>query len=261
MICLHGFLDTGAAFDPLAGALADRWRVVVPSHRGHGESGHVGAGGYYHFPDYLLDVDGLYRALDIDKAIVVGHSMGASVACYFAGTFPDRVEGLVLLDGIGPPTVAQHELAPKRMRRWIDDVRRREGVTAPGAASLEDVARRIGRLSTGATPQRLLELAREAAWEDDEGRWHWRFDPLHRTQAPVAFDHLRFRFFLAAITCPVLALWAEKTPMHSPDEAAREAALGDVTVETIPGTGHNLHHERPDEVAQAMRRFLLAHGL
>ncbi|MDP6945720.1 MAG: alpha/beta hydrolase, partial [Myxococcota bacterium] len=127
-----------------------------------------------------------------------------------------------------------------------------------GAANLEAVARSIGRLSSRAAPERLLELAAAATVKDDTGRYQWRFDGLHRTQAPIPFDPLRFRAFLDRITCPVLALWAETSPMHAPDEAARVAAIGDVTMETLEGTGHNMHHERPEAVGAAIRRFLEA---
>jgi len=258
LIVLHGFLDTSAAFVPIMEALGDRWRVWVPDQRGHGQSDAIGAGGYYHFPDYLLDLDGLYRHLGIDKAIVVGHSMGASIACYFAGVFPERISALVLMDGIGPPTDVAADKVPNITRRWIDDVRRQEAHAPSGAANLESVARSIGRLSTRASPERLLALAEAATIKDEAGRYQWRFDPLHRTQAPIPFDPIRFRSFLERITCPVLALWAEASPMHAPDEDARMAALGDATVEVIPHTGHNMHHERPEAVAEAIRRFLEA---
>jgi pimeloyl-ACP methyl ester carboxylesterase len=255
---LHGFLDTSASFAPMMEDLGDQWRIWTPDHRGHGRSDAVGVGGYYHFPDYLLDLDGLYRHLGLERAVLVGHSMGASIACYFAGTFPERVSALVLLDGIGPPKGIVADKVPDSTRRWIADVRRRDAHSTKGAETLEAVARSIGRLSTKAAPERLLELAQAATVRDDSGRYQWRFDPLHRTQAPIPFDPLRFRAYLERITSPVLALWAEVSPMHAPDEDARLAALGDVTVETIPGTGHNMHHEQPVAVAEAIRRFLVA---
>ena len=145
---------------------------------------------------------------------------------------------------------------PSRTRRWIDDVRRQESHTVKGAANLEAVARSIGRLSSRASSEYLLELAAAATVRDETGRYQWRFDPLHRTQAPMPFDPVVFREYLERITCPVLALWAEVSPMHAPDEVARLTALGDVTVETIPDTGHNMHHERPEAVAAAIRAFL-----
>lgn len=256
VIVLHGYLDTAEAFTPIALELADRWRVIVPDHRGHGQSGHVSAGGYYHFADYLLDLDGLYAELGTREAVLVGHSMGGSIGCYFAGTFPERVRGLVLLDGIGPPLSVKVEDAPERVRQWVADVRAKEGHQGRGAPDLDAVARSISRLSTRTSPGRLLDLARAATYEDDDGRLRWRFDPLHRTRAPMGFDAERFLAFLRRIACPTLALWAEQSPMHGPDEEERVAAIKGLTQSVVSGTGHNLHHERPEEVAQAIGRFL-----
>ena len=261
LIFLHGFLDTAQAFVGMMPHFEDAFRIYAPDHRGHGLSDAVGAGGYYHFPDYLLDLDGLYTRFNIEQAILVGHSMGASIACYFAGTFPERVRGMVLLDGIGPPKGVVADKVPDSTRRWIGDVRRRDLHAPKGAESLDAVARSIGRLSSKASTERLMELAQAASVEDEHGRYQWRFDPLHRTHAPMSFDPQRFRAYLERITCPTLVLWAEVSPMHAPDEEARLAALGDVEVATIARTGHNMHHEQPDVVAQAIRTFLDKRGL
>lgn len=259
VVLLHGLLDTREAMRPIAEALADRWRVLVPDQRGHGESDRVGAGGYYHFPDYVLDLDALLRHERLERAHLVGHSMGASVACYFAGSFPERVASLVGLDGIGPPTEGDGpDEAARRMRRWVEGVRRNERYVPRGAESLDELAERLGRSSPRASRQRLHELVRVAAEQGADGLWRWRFDPLHRTRIPIGFDAVRFRGFLARIDAPVHLLWAEESPMHAPDEAERLACLDRVTEETLPDTGHNLHHERPEATAAAVRRFLEA---
>lgn len=260
VVLLHGFLDTGSAFEPVARALSANYRVLALDQRGFGLSAHLGQGGYYHFPDYLLDLDALFRAEIPDRAVVVGHSMGATIACYFAGTFPERVRAMVLLDGIGPPAGPPPERHPDVLRGFIEDVRRQEQHTDAGAADLDAMARRIGRLSTRAEPQRLSALARAASVQGPDGRWRWRFDPLHRTRGPIPFDPVRFRAFLARITSPSLLLWAEDSPMRPSDEAERCAALRDLSVQTIAGVGHNMHHERPEAVAEAISGFVASLG-
>ena len=215
-------------------------------------------GGYYHFPDYLLDLDGLYAHLGIERAALLGHSMGASIACYFGGAFPERVWGMCLLDGIGPPDASERPSPPQRIARWIGEVRRREARTPTPLESLEKAAEAIKQVSTRATPETLLALAEQATRLSSDGDRFWRFDPLHRTQGAMAFQAEVFYRFLETIDCPVYALWAEHSPMHTPDEGRRLDALGEslAKVDTIPDTGHNLHHERPDEVAKRVRAFL-----
>lgn len=257
LILLHGFLDHARSFDPVAAALASRLRVIAPDHRGHGESGHIGAGGYYHFPDYLLDLHALFDHLELETAHLAGHSMGASIACYFAGAFGERVRSLVLLDGIGPAHVPP-ERSPALVRRWVNDVRlsqTRGDAPSDVMDSLDEVARRIARTSPGATPERLLELAKTASVRYEDGSYRWRFDPLHRTTAPMPFDVTRFRTFLQAIRCPTLMVWGERSPMRPPDAAERAALIGDLSEYLLPGAAHNLHHERPDELAAVLAGF------
>lgn len=259
LVLLHGFLDHGRSFDPVAEVLARRFRVVAPDHRGHGESGHIGAGGYYHFPDYILDLHRLCEHLEVDEILLAGHSMGASIACYFAGTYPERVTALALLDGVGPSAVPP-DRSPAIMRRWVNDLRLSERRDESPMDSLAEVARRLARTSPGATPARLEALARTAALPTADGRYVWRFDPKHRTTSPVPFDVTRFRVFLQAIRCPTLMVWGERSPMRPPDAEERLALLHDLTRFELPGAAHNLHHERPEELAAALMGFFSRHA-
>lgn len=262
VVLLHGYLDHALSFAPVAEALARRYRVVAIDHRGHGDSGRVGPGGYYHFPDYVLDLAGLFEMVGAERAHLVGHSMGASIACYFAGTFPERVRSLTLLDGIGP-TAPPHERGPATMRRWVNDVKLVGQREDSPMGSLDEVADRLGRMSPMASRERLVAMARTAAEEDLEG-FRWKFDPLHRTTAPVPFDAARFSAFLSAIACPTLLVWGERTPMKPPDVEARKQLLatgsGGLTERVLPGAAHNLHHERPSEVAVLIAEFLDSNG-
>src|SRR5512144_1480159 len=119
VLCLHGFLDLAWGFAPLAPSLAEAgYHVIAPDLRGHGDSDRVGAGGYYHFADYLPDVHDLIRQTARRRLSILGHSMGGTVASYYTATFPARVEKLALLEGLGPPETPM-PLGPERMLSWI----------------------------------------------------------------------------------------------------------------------------------------------
>jgi pimeloyl-ACP methyl ester carboxylesterase len=255
VVLLHGYLDHALSFAPIAQALATSRRVIAPDHRGHGESGHIGAGGYYHFADYLLDLAHLFEHEALARAHLVGHSMGATIACYFAGAFPERVASLTLLDGLGPSAVPV-ERSPSLIRRWINDVRlagQRDEAPMP---TLDDVARRLARTSPHASRERLLALAETATDETPEGNFRWKFDPLHRTTSPMPFDVIRFGTFLREIRCPTFLIWGAHSPMRPADADARMALIADLTTATLPEAAHNLHHERPDELLALITPFL-----
>jgi pimeloyl-ACP methyl ester carboxylesterase len=95
---VHGWLDHAGSFDRLAPLLPGR--TVAYDQRGHGDSSWAGAGAFYHFVDYVADLDGLVGALDAQGPIrLVGHSMGGAVALFYAALRPERVAHLTLLDG------------------------------------------------------------------------------------------------------------------------------------------------------------------
>ena len=119
VLLLHGFLDHAWTWEPVVDAgLGDAGlRLIAPDLRGHGDSDWVGPGGYYHFVDYLADVHELVALAAPRQLSIVGHSMGGSVAAYYAGSYPERVHKLALLEGLGPPET--NDPMPARVARWI----------------------------------------------------------------------------------------------------------------------------------------------
>ena len=77
VILIHGFLDLSWTWEAVAAAGLDRkFHLIAPDLRGHGDSDRVGAGGYYHFMDYLADLADLIEQVGRNKVSLVGHSMG-----------------------------------------------------------------------------------------------------------------------------------------------------------------------------------------
>jgi pimeloyl-ACP methyl ester carboxylesterase len=255
LILLHGFLDQGRSFRFLGPELTEHYRLIAPDHRGHGRSAHMGPGATYYFPDYLLDLEALFVHLGLERAFLAGHSMGASIALYMAGSFPERVRSLLLLDGIGPQAGDAGKSA-KQLRDWVRAVRRQEQASSGGFATLGEIADRIARMSPRA-PRGVLELiAQDAAVLGDDGRYRFRHDSLHRTPGARHFDVMRFEAFLRAVECPTLLVWGEHTPFKPPDTGHRVSLLSDAQEVVVLGAGHNLHHEAPEPLSRAMATFL-----
>ena len=90
---------------------------------GHGLSSHRPEGAYTYFLDYVPVVFDAADALGWDRFILLGHSMGAGIGTLAAGTFPERIARLVLIDGMGPLTEAD-DGAPARFRSFLQSVKR-----------------------------------------------------------------------------------------------------------------------------------------
>lgn len=236
-------------------AIAPRLRVVAPDCRGHGDSGWVGAGGYYHFFDYLLDLDFLVMHLGEPTVSLVGHSMGGTIACLYAGTYPERVSKLALLEGLGPPGMLFAD-APLRAARWLGQVPAvREGA---GYAKRDEAKERLRRNYPRLTEIRARHLVRHGMRRTEEGVWQWKFDPLHRTTAPQPFYLQQFREFLDRVTCPSIVLQGAESEHRVRGEfKERLGALASATLATVPNAGHMIQQDNPEVLARTLAPFLL----
>jgi len=92
-----------AAWDVIAPKLAELGAYVVGADLpGHGHSGHRSAAAYYSSAEYAANVVELWTALRWDRGVLLGHSLGAGLACVAAAALPDAVQAVLLVDGLGP---------------------------------------------------------------------------------------------------------------------------------------------------------------
>lgn len=257
VILIHGFRDHCRTWDffvdELLRIVPDLW-VVAPDCRGHGDSGRVGAGGYYHFFDYLLDLDHFIRHLGAPTVRLAAHSMGGTIACLYAGTHPERVSKLALVEGLGPEGLSFSD-APQRAARWLEQV----PAVAEGAgyASLEEAADRLRRSHPRLTEERARHLAYHGMRRTEAGVWQWKFDPLHRTTSPQPFYVEQFLEFLRRVTCPSLVVQgAESNHRARGDIETRYGLLPDATLVTLPEAGHMVQQDNPEALARTLAPFL-----
>lgn len=262
IMLVHGFQDHGQSYARTARVLASRWFLVAPDLRGHGESGWVGEGGDYYYYDYLNDVLSIADAVGLQRFGLVGHSLGGNVAVGVTAIAPERVEALVLLEGMGFQT---HDLddTTHRLRRWHlslhrdgidhDVVGRRERRQV--MSGLEEAAERLRRYNERLTVPHALELAATFA-EAVPGGVAWRFDPLHKvpTAKPYLFDEVAAMW--RALTMPVLSLYGTESPWIPDDLDRRLASIADVRSGLVEGAGHNIHHDRPELLAHAIELWM-----
>lgn len=253
LLC-HGFLEHAHAWDWVAPRLAAAgFHVYALDWRGHGDSEWVGAGGYYHFADYAADLAGVVRGLG-GRVALVGHSMGGAAAAMYAGTEPERLWRLVLIEGIGPPDTPP-ELAPERFAGWIGDLGRIEerGRRAPAP---DDPAARLAERFPRFSPEVARHMAAFGT-RSENGTRVWKFDPLHQTRTPQPYYVAQGRAFYRRVSCPVLYVDGAESGLRL--EAAdldERLALLRARRATIAGAGHHPHLEKPDALADVLVAFL-----
>ena len=233
VVLLHGLAGSARELAPLAGALVDGgYRVVVPDQLGHGHRGRRPAD-----VSRRAYVDDVLALLD-EPAWLVGQSMGAHTAMLAAAAAPDRVRGLVMIEGGVGGSADDY---PERLRRFF------AGWPVPFA----DAA--AARSFLGDTP-----IAR--AWvadleRRDDGLWP-RFD------ADVMAEAIRGVAASArwpqwqGLTAPTMIVEGEHGTLAA-DEVRRMRALRpSVRHEVVAGAGHDVHLDDPATTARLVLGFL-----
>jgi len=222
-VCLHGLADGRAVWNGIAKGLAPHGRIVTVDQRGHGDSD--SPTGPYRREDLAADVAALLDRLDLDRAVLVGHSMGGIVAMEATVAFPDRVAGLVLIG-----TASQ---CNERAAKWYEEI---------ALAAERDGRDGIRRAIFGASSVREIHGDPTAL--------------AHVTRCLESLFHDPLTPRLVDLRCPALLLVGSRDPMGAAASAIIARTIPGATLEVLPDHGHWPHVEAPDLVIGAIGRFL-----
>jgi pimeloyl-ACP methyl ester carboxylesterase len=238
-LLLHGIGNYARYWDLFAEATDGRLRLVAPDARGHGESDRPRDG--YAPLDFVADAIAVLDRSAIDRAIVVGHSMGGMHAIFLAARHPDRVRSLVIVDtGVLPMAEGS-----ERARRLLTERPQRFASAADARAYLE-------RTSPGYTDA-VYRNRLAWAFREDAGGLVWRSDPhaLREIMRARATPDERWAT-LEAIGVPTLVVRGTHSNVLSEDVARHMVtALPDARLLEVEA-GHNVALERPRELANAV---------
>jgi len=252
ILLVHGWMDTGRSFDRLVPFLhAAGYKTHALDLRGHGDSSWVQPGGFYHFVDYLGDIDGALDALDLRGPIrFIGHSMGGALGMIYAAARPGRISRAALLDGM--PLLIKASEIPERLTAYLDDLKTIRRVRRT-VQSLAHAAERLRKVSPALQEDAALLLAEAGVSPDpkQENKLAWKWDPWLRAHSPIPLTEAAFAELLPLIQAEILILRADHTWL--PEPAELKERLGRLTaplaVHSVAGTSHHLHIEKAGEVA------------
>jgi len=260
VLLVHGGWDHGRMWDGIAPRIASELNrlVVAVDVRGHGDSGRLPeAGPSWHM--FILDIAEICQRFG-QPVTLVGHSFGGGVVLSVAAAFPELVDRVVNLDGLGPPPemmqVQDHAAVAER---WLADADRivREGPRE--YASVEEMAQKRKDINTRLPYDWCLHLATHGTKRGQRGGFTWKADPLFRLGSPEPFDDELLVASYRVIRPPVMALSGTEPDQWSflePDDRARRLeALPDAEHHGVAGAGHYIHVEQPDETLRLMDAF------
>jgi len=246
LLALHGWLDNAGSFAHLAPLLAARWRVIALDLPGHGHSGHLAAGASYHYVDYVQAVLAAADALELPRFSLLGHSLGAGIASLVAAARPERIERLLLIEGLGP----LGDDGAHTLERFRHALAPREGRGKP-LRTFRDVAEATtARSLASGLPAALARPIVERGLAGSDGGWRWRSDPRLTRPSAVRLAESQVHALLRGIAAPTALLLAQPATPYLPGAMmqARAACVAGITVNHLGG-GHHLHLEHPQAVA------------
>ena len=237
LLLVHGLGYARWGWEPVVDALAEAFAVVLFDNRGVGDSD--APPGPYSVTELAADAAAVLDAAGVERAHVLGTSLGGMIAQHLALAYPQRVDRLVLActtpggpDAWPMPDVTVSLLA--RMPLMAQDVALRRAVENALAHPREELVERI-------LEHRLAKPQPPAAW-------------MAQAAAGASFD-LFDR--VGEIRAPTLVLQGTEDVVVDPRNAGLLAErIPDARVELFPGTGHLFFWEQPDRFVAAVREFL-----
>ncbi len=241
LLLLHGLSANAKMMEPEIVGLAHSFRVIAPDLRGHGRSDRPAA---YTLHDHVQDLLGLLDAIELERAAVLGVSMGSYVAQALTIAAPERVSALVLVvtkaGGTTSSTaryLAEHaaelqEMTPEQIRLWLGS-----------------------RMFAPQTPAAVKQGF--AAFMAEQERTGMTLNPQQLEAANRAMEGFDFRPDLPQLNVPTLVI-SGRHDILNPPEAGEEVArlIPNARFEVMEDAGHLATLEQTPQFLELVEPFL-----
>ena len=260
LLLIHGGRDHCRNWDWIAERLADRYHIVAPDLRGHGDS-EWATGGSYSEISFVYDIAQLVLQKKMAPVTIIGHSLGGSIALLYAGLFPETVHKVVAIEGLGPSPEMLKRMRDKpidqRLRGWIETRRENAGRLPRRYATLEDAVMRMRDENKHLDDAQARHLTVHGAMQNEDGTWSWKFDNAVRLgYAPGGLPQEDQYAIWSRIASPVLLVRGTESWASDPVVDGRIRHFQDAKLANIEGAGHWSHHDRLDAFTENVNSFL-----
>ena len=260
LLLIHGGRDHCRNWDWVAERLADRYHIVAPDLRGHGDS-EWALGGSYSEINFVYDIAQLVHQKKMAPVTIIGHSLGGSIALLYAGLFPETVHRVVAIEGLGPSPEMLKRLREKsidqRLRSWIETRRENAGRMPRRYPTLEDAVTRMKDENKHLDDAQARHLTVHGALQNEDGTWSWKFDNAVRLgYGPGGLLQEDQYAIWSRIASPALLVRGKESWASDPVADGRIQHFQNAKLVNIEGAGHWSHHDRLDVFMEYVNSFL-----
>ncbi len=249
LLLIHGGRDHCRNWDWVAQELREQFHIIAPDLRGHGDSQWM-IGGTYGAAEFIYDIAQLLHQTKNTPTLIIAHSLGGHIALRYAGLYPETVEKVVVIEGLGLSPKMEAELAAKqpdeRMREWIDTLRKSSGRSPRRYPTLDDAYKRMHEENPHLRPDQARHLTIHGASQNEDGTYSWKFDNYVRAWPPFGMPEEAVHKLWSSITCPTLLIRGTESWASDPSEDGRAQHFQNATVANIADAGHWAHHDQLD---------------
>lgn len=253
-IILHGLLGMSDYWIPLAKQLADKFRVIIPDLRNHGQSPHSDD---FSYAQMQSDIEKLLFELQIGSCMLLGHSMGGKLAMLLALSRPDLVDKLIVAD-ISPvdyPIDESNEIILALNKINLSVISNREELQFAIKNATEDKMLQgliLKNISAHGSSEFSWKPDLESIWRNLRDIYSFHSHGLHpdryRDRASESASFNKETLFIKGDNSPYI------TENH---HSIISELFPRSEIVTIENAGHWLHAEKPAEFYDACVHFLL----
>jgi esterase len=259
MVLVHGFGNEAHLWDDFAPEVAEHYRVIALSLRGHGDSD-WDPEHRYDYDSHVGDLMAVTEHLGLERMVLVGFSLGGRVAMLYAGIHPEKLAGLVIVD-------SAPELDARGTTRIRMEVAEHQ---APAFSSVHEYETVLAHNYPVASPDAIARMAKHALRQREDGKWVLKMDTAYRgVDGPrLSEDDMATReeqhaknmwAALEKLPCPALVVRGAASDIMSPEVADRmvEEVIPNAQLAVVPQAAHSVMTDNPKGFNRVVCEFVL----
>lgn len=247
LVILHGLYGSSDNWVSISKELSKNNKIIMPDLRNHGNSPHSDE---FSISSMTDDLKELFDKLNLNSAIIIGHSLGGKVAMNFASKYPEKTEKLIVVD-IAPRNYTKDEFKERNNHSELIGM-----LKDVDLSKYKNRTEALEELSSFDKSGRLKFFMMKNIRREKDGSMSWKIN------IKAIADNLttilnEYSVNLSNITSPTLFIKGEKSNyLTKSDFETISKKMTDVKFCTIKGATHWVHSEKPEEFLTEVINFI-----